>query len=237
VASRRLDLPVTGPALALPRRLRHGYTNETWADGTSVWKHYLGFDGQRRMRQELAAIEAVGSVVPTPRVISVHPSDLRVEFARVDGRPGQALIESGLADNVLTAAGRTLAVLHSAIGVTHGDYGPQNLLFDPAGEAVVLVADWEFSSSPSESITDLAWAEWIVRMHHPDAVASINALFEGFGQTPPWNERKQVMLRRCEWLRQRSEAAGDPAGQHLWAQRLAVTEGWPSLDRDASGAP
>jgi aminoglycoside phosphotransferase (APT) family kinase protein len=216
------------------QRLPHGYTNETWLAGNSIWKHYLGFDGEQRMLQELAGIEAAGSVVPTPRVLSVSRPDRRVEFARVDGQPGQSLIDRGFADNVLRAAGRTLAALHSAgINVTHGDYGPQNLLLDPTGQAVVLVADWEFSFSGSQPITDLAWAEWIVRMHHPDDVPSIGALFEGFGHAPPWTDRRQAMLRRCEWLRQRAETAGDSAAQRLWAQRLAVTAGWPGPQQDA----
>ena len=140
------------------RRLPHGYTNETWADGASVWKHYVGFDGERRMLRELEAIEAVGSVVPTPKVLSVDRRSRRVEFARVVGHAGQDLIDQGHAGNVMRAAGRTLAALHAFTDVqmTHGDYGPQNLLLDASGEAVVLVADWEFSFSASDPLSDLA---------------------------------------------------------------------------------
>jgi aminoglycoside phosphotransferase (APT) family kinase protein len=217
------------------RRLRHGYTNQTWAAGGSVVKRYLGPDGEQRMLQELAAIEAVASAVPTAKVLSVHWRERRVEFARVRGVPGQDLIEQGYANNVMKAAGRALAALHShpEAQVTHGDYGPQNLLLDAAGEAVVLVADWEFSFAGRDPLTDLAWAEWIVRMHHPAAASSISGLFAGYGHTPPWDDRKRVMLRRCEWLRDRCASADNAHGEQLWAQRLALTQSWPGDSGDS----
>jgi tRNA A-37 threonylcarbamoyl transferase component Bud32 len=216
------------------RRLAHGYTNETWVSGTTVCKRYLGLDAEDRMRRELAAVEAVGTAVPAPRVLSVDRVRRLVEFARVEGEPGQALIERGLAVRVLKATGRTLAGLHSLSDrpVTHGDYGPHNLLLDPSGDTVVLVADWEFATAGSEPITDLAWAEWIVRMHHPGRPAGVDALYDGYGHTPPWADRRRAMRDRCEALRSRCAAAGDAdadgCGQPGWSPPRAGTAKTPS---------
>jgi tRNA A-37 threonylcarbamoyl transferase component Bud32 len=209
--------------------------------GTSVFKRYLGPDAEARLQRELVGIDAAGRAVPTPRVLSVDRVERVVEFAHVDGHPGQALIEAGLATAVLRTTGRTLAALHSrsAAPVTHGDYGPQNILLDAAGEAILLVADWEFSTMGSRPIADLAWAEWIVRMHHPSETASIEAMFDGYGETPPWDDRKRVMLERCEELRLRCHAAGDAAAEQMWAVRVSATSAWdgrgPSDPRGPSG--
>jgi aminoglycoside phosphotransferase (APT) family kinase protein len=110
--------------------------------------------------------------------------------------------------------------------VTHGDYGPQNVLLDAAGEAIVLVADWEFSTTGSRPIADLAWAEWIVRMHHPSETASVEALYDGYGERPPWDDRKRVMLERCEEMRRRCHAAGDADAERMWAVRRSATSTW-----------
>jgi tRNA A-37 threonylcarbamoyl transferase component Bud32 len=211
-----------------PRRLAHGYTNETWASAGSVFKRYLGPDADARMQRELTAIGAVRGAVPTARVLAVHPAQHTVEFGRVQGRPGQELVARGLAGPVLRAAGRVLAALHSLpdVHMTHGDYGPQNLLLDAAGEAVLLVADWEFSTRERRPVVDLAWAEWIVRMHHPHEAASVDALYEGYGAELPWDERQRVMLERCEVLRLRCVAAGDVAAARTWAARALTTSSW-----------
>ena len=65
-------------------------------------------------------------------------------------------------------------------GLVHGDYGPQNLLLEVAPWKVSALLDWEFAHA-GDPIEDLAWAEWIVRMHHTDAVGALSALFVDVG--------------------------------------------------------
>ena len=180
------------------------------------------------MERELLAIGTARRAVPTPTVLAVHRTQRTVEFRRVEGRPGQELVTRGLAAPVLRAAGRALAALHALpdVPVTHGDYGPQNLLLDDAAGAVVLVADREFSTPERRPVVDLAWAEEIVRMHHPSEAASVDALYDGYGAVLPWDDRKRVMLERCEVLRLRGEAAGDPAAARTWAARARATSAW-----------
>ena len=36
---------------------------------------------------------------------------------------------------------------------------------------------------------DVAWAEWIVRTHHPHLVPALSALFDGYGEEPSWRLR------------------------------------------------
>jgi tRNA A-37 threonylcarbamoyl transferase component Bud32 len=211
-------------------RLPHGYTNESWANKDGIHKHYVGIGAATRMRTEVDALQEMAHPVPTPRILAVDEATMTVTFARLAGRHGQELIGEGQATAVLHAAGRTLRRLHGAAApdgsvVVHGDYGPQNLLFDPVSHDVVAVLDWEFSHRGA-AVEDLAWAEWIVRMHHPEAVPHLAALFDGYGDRSAWAARQAAMISRCEGLRAAAEHADDAESAALWSERLAATTAW-----------
>ena len=151
--------------------------------------------------------------------------------------PGQRLLDDGSARAVLEATGALLRrlqtqatpllapVLHGrGAAAVHGDFGPQNLLFS-ADYRVVALMDWEFAHM-GDPVEDLAWAEWIVRMHHPAAIGALHALFAGYGEHPEWSLRHAAMLRQCERLEQRCEAEGLLDVQVMWQARLAVTNSW-----------
>lgn len=208
-------------------RLAHGYTNESWADGERVVKRYIGADAGSRIRIELDAIAVVADRVPVPRVLDVDPGTATAVFSRIHGRHGQELIDEGRGGRVLAAAGRALRDLHRAPapGLVHGDYGPQNLLHDPDTLEVTGVLDWEFAHD-GDPIEDLAWAEWIVRMHHPCAVSELPNLFDAYGAQPAWDERQAAMTVNCRRLLLRADGLGDADEAALWARRAAVTAGW-----------
>jgi aminoglycoside phosphotransferase (APT) family kinase protein len=110
--------------------------------------------------------------------------------------------------------------------IRHGDFGPNNVLFDPDTMAVTALLDWEFSGIGA-AIEDIAWCEWIVRMHHPDAVGALPAFFDAYRSTPPWELRKRVMLSRCRWLEafcRRWDPHGD--GVRQWQARAVATASW-----------
>jgi hypothetical protein len=118
----------------------------------------------------------------------------------IAGVHGQDLIAAGHAAAVLRSCGRTLRQVQSVaaadvfddlpagspVVLVHGDYGPNNMLFDPVTVATAAVLDWEWAH-PGEPVEDLAWCEWIIRMHHPEAVDELDNLFDGYGG-PPWLE-------------------------------------------------
>jgi Ser/Thr protein kinase RdoA (MazF antagonist) len=208
--------------------LPHGYTNATMFAGGRVVKRYLGRDAAERMWNEVDAIRRSAGRVPAPSVLAVDEISFTVTLARMPGRPGQELIAEGFADRVLEAAGRTLRALHAgpeAPAWAHGDYGPQNLLFDGATLEVTGVLDWEFAR-PGGPVTDLAWAEWIVRMHHPGAVPSLAGLFQGWGDEPAWDARRAPMLEACGRFLARARDMGDHRAAELWSRRADVTASW-----------
>jgi Ser/Thr protein kinase RdoA (MazF antagonist) len=217
--------------------LPHGYTNDTRADGSTVLKRYQGPEWQHRRGTENAALARLAGVIPVPRVISSPPGALRMEF--LAGIHGQVLVDAGHAAAVLDACGvmlRQIQAIHvtavfpnaraDAQVLVHGDYGPNNMLFDPATFAIAGVVDWEWAHA-GDAIEDLAWCEWIIRMHHPEAVGALQHLFAGYGEQPSWSERQAAALRKCHEMLNMPRIGGmsDP-GAHRWRRNIDVTLSW-----------
>jgi aminoglycoside phosphotransferase (APT) family kinase protein len=214
------------------RRLRHGYTNHTVGDGRTVVKRYEGPDAAARLDRERDLLTRLSGRIPVPPVLGAGEGTLELGF--MPGTPGQELIEAGHADEVLRACGTVLREIHSVpqaatpgAVLVHGDFGPNNLLIDPETFAVTAVLDWEFSGV-GDPIADLAWCEWIVRMHHPGEVTALEQCFTAYGlPVPAWPERRAAMSARCRELRdfcERWEPGG--GGVRLWEERAAVTAAW-----------
>jgi hypothetical protein len=214
--------------------LPHGYTNHTTASGGLVTKMYRGPGAVARQRREELALRSLAGLLPVATVVESRPGSLVVD--KIAGRHGQDLIAAGDADAVMLALGAILREVQAIApafydefdgsGVlVHGDFGPQNALFAMRNDAVVLLADWEWSTVGSP-VTDLAWAEFIVRMHHPEHVGSLQALFDGYGERPPWAARRAAMTERAtahtEWVR--LWKGGDVTSE--WDYRLRAIEQW-----------
>jgi hypothetical protein len=213
------------------QRLLGGYLNSVvYRDGT-VHKRYVGVDGEARRNLEYAALVrlrrwvAVPGATPGPDAVT-----LLLDFA--DGTNGQELIRQGNGASVLQACGEALRRLQNVdpgplrdllpghgSTIVHGDFGPQNTLLDRSATAVTAILDWEFCHLGTP-IEDLAWAEWIVRRHHPEAVGCLPALFAGYGTTPRWPLRKRSMARSIRAMRSFAVAAGQAANVRLWNERL-----------------
>jgi len=221
---------------APPPRLPHGYTNATFAGHRTssgertIVKRYLGPDSAERLRKEVRALQVLAGRFPVPPLL--EHDDGRIVVGYRAGVPGQDLLERKPV-RVLQEVGRAAQRLHGlnlggsfsqpAEGsvLVHGDFGPQNMLFDTTDQ-VAAVVDWEFAHV-GHPIEDLAWAEWIVRTHHSHLTNALGALFDGYGIQPPWWQRHSAMLARCAELlafarRWSAESAG------VWQRRIEATE-------------
>lgn len=225
----------------------HGYTNYTIRDGPRVIKDYLGPDAALRRETEARALTALAGRLPVPPVLGGHGTRLTTGF--MPGRHGQDLIVAGLAEPVLAACGRMLRRVHSidpgqvlrvapsrpgpragpsrpGAVLVHGDYSPANTLLDPAARQVSALLDWEWAHA-GDAVEDLAWCEWIIRMHHPEQAGSLGAFYGAYQDEPPWPDRHQAMLARCRELLGMSGRSG-PGGEltRQWQDRLAITASW-----------
>ncbi len=214
----------------------HGYTNDTvLLGGALVRKSYRGSDAAARQHTELACLGGLANHLPVPVVAAV--ADRVTEMQRLPGRHGQGLIDDGHGYDVLHAVGVLLRRLQalpldlvqpplsgSGEVLVHGDYGAQNMLFDDRCQVTALL-DWEFAHR-GDAIEDLAWAEWIVRMHHPRHVEATSELFAGYGERPPWRDRQTFMTQRCRQLRDRCLSQGLSEAADTWASRSRTTAAW-----------
>ncbi|MEQ4205922.1 phosphotransferase [Actinopolymorpha sp. B17G11] len=215
-----------------PVRLPHGYTNFTRVEGMVVVKTYAGPDADLRRDRERTALTRLAGLLPVPPLIDGDATSVRV--GHLPGVHGQELlapdVDSATATAVLAACGDTLRRLHEVVPgpLVHGDYGPNNLLFDPETFVVTAILDWEFSHA-GDPIEDLAWCEWIVRTHQPDRVPLLDAFFSAYGgDVPGWATRQAAMIARCrELLDFCHRWDPDGAGVTLWKHRLAETSTWP----------
>ena len=224
------------PSGDAPPRLPHGYTNATFAEPRTcpgertLVKRYLGPDAEERLSIEVQALQLLAGRFPVPPLLEHDNS--RIVVGYLAGVPGQELLERK-PQPVLQEVGRVARRLHGldlggSFGqpvegsvLVHGDFGPQNMLFDPSDQ-VTAVVDWEFAHL-GHPIEDLAWVEWIVRTHHSHLTNALAALFDGYGIHPPWSQRHSAMLARCsELLALARRWSADSAG--VWQRRIEATE-------------
>ncbi len=230
--------------------LPYGFTNATTASGGVVEKRYVGPAADARLAREAAVLDLLAPLLPVPAVLAVEPAARVIRLAAVDGRHGQRLVEHGHGREVLAllggllrrlqslAPGPLLAALAARDGtaaadagqdarsvLVHGDFGSQNLLVAPDRWSVAALLDWELAHA-GRPIEDLAWAEWSVRTHHPEATDALPALFAGYGATPPWEARRTAMLEACRAQLVTAERAGAPGVIDTWHRRLADTAAW-----------
>ena len=120
-------------------------------------------------------------------IVEARPGELVLRA--VPGRHGQDQVELGQGHGVLLALGMLLCEIqaieptfygeYQGEGVLlHGDFGPNNVLLSDRDDSVTLIADWEWSTVGSP-LADLAWAELIVRLHHPEHQDCLTALVRG----------------------------------------------------------
>jgi len=216
-------------------QLRHGYTNDTRGDGQIVIKRYRGQDAPVRRATERRALGALAGILPVPALMPTGDPET-LGMAHVHGVQGQELIDAGHGRAVLASCGALLARLQSVevaavhpgtAGVlVHGDFGPNNMLFDPGDIGVTAVLDWEWSGA-GDPVEDLAWCEWIVRTHHPHSAGDLDALFRAYGDRPAWARRRQAMLGKCRQMLERCLPSGDRSPAAIsWRERIAATESW-----------
>jgi hypothetical protein len=219
------------------QRLRHGYTNVTTVLGDLVTKTYWGPDAVERQQREELVLRSLAGLLPVATIVESRPGAL--VLGEVEGRHGQELIDSGEGDAVMFGLGRLLREVQAIRPVffseflgdgvlVHHDFGPNNVLLAPDDAAIALLADWEWATV-GRPTTDLAWAEFIVRMHHPDHVDCLPALFDGYGSRPAWSERQAAMATRAAALEAWVRSARGAQAATNWNRRSRRIAQWQEL--------
>jgi tRNA A-37 threonylcarbamoyl transferase component Bud32 len=218
--------------------LAHGYSHDTRSDGSIVVKRHQGPSAEARRSTEQRYLSRLAGLVPVPRLITEPSGPLRMEH--VGGVHGQELVAAGHGAAVLRSCGRMLRQIQSidvavvfpemphvrGSVVVHGDYGPNNMLFDPTTFAVTAVLDWEWGHV-GDPVEDPAWCEWIIRMHHPESVGALDELFAGYGDRPSWAQRRAASSAKCRSMLAMDRVGGASApGAQRWQRNLDIMESW-----------
>lgn len=230
---RHLVIQTRRVAMLDVERLPHGYSNATRRVGRLIEKRHLGPSRHEAAVREAQVLALVRDLVPAPRVLSFDPSQPLLRLEVLEGVNGQGLLDLGHAPRILEHCGRLVraisAVRPRAVrlpgegsSLIHGEFGPQNLLCSADAERVLGIVDWEWARLGSP-IEDLAWAEWIVRIHHPDRVDALPSLFKGFGAEPSWQERREAMLVNAYRARERAVSRGNAEVIASWDDRIERT--------------
>ncbi|HEY2506939.1 MAG TPA: phosphotransferase [Streptosporangiaceae bacterium] len=158
--------------------------------------------------------------LPIPAAIAGlvdSPASHRPAGASPSGTAPAGTAPAGTA-SASTAPGRAILV--------HGDYGPNNVLLDASATQVTAVVDWEWVHV-GDSLEDLAWCEFIIRMHHPAEVAELARFYDAYGARPAWPDVHQMIMDRTRWMLQLCER-WQPGGEQAaaWQQRLEIVARW-----------
>ena len=109
--------------------------------------------------------------------------------------------------------------------LVHGDFGPQNLLFAHGTFSAPYLVDWEWAHF-GDPFEDVAWAEWIIRMHYAADPQMIAALYQGFGLVPAWETRHALMLRQCQRILDFARRDANAPAIAMWVDRAEQVKSW-----------
>jgi aminoglycoside phosphotransferase (APT) family kinase protein len=217
-------------------QMPHAYTNHTFRHNDTVFKSYRGPDAAVRCRREAAALEKLSPYVPVPPLIATTVDTLTTQL--ISGVHGSDLLTRGHATAVMQACGSMLRQIHQVdlaecFGIAssletvlvHGDYGPNNVLLDPERLEITAVVDWEWMHMGA-AIEDLAWCEWIMRIHHPTQHDALASFFVAYASCPAWRVRHQAMVTQCAALVAFSQQWQSFEHVQRRREQLAQTEVW-----------
>lgn len=210
----------------------HGYTNETELIDGVVWKRFRGATAEGRAQRESAALRWTTHHLPVPELLAERPAELGLRF--VTGRHGQEALDRA-PRSVLRRCGelaRRLSSLHPPTSYATARPAPSSFTATSghrtSGWTTASGRWWRYSTGSEyiwgDPVEDLAWAEWIVRCHHPEAVRHLDALFAGYGAAPPWHERKRAMPTTCREHLDAASKLNDPRVSGIWRDRLRWTQ-------------
>lgn len=139
-------------------RLPHGYTNATRHVARGLVEKRYSAGARERAGVEAACLAGMQSILPVPELTSFDPDVPVLVMREAAGQHGQELIEAGHGAAVLRLTGSTLRILQQAPAtavkapsgdgdvIAHGDFGPQNMLYDLDRNVVTAVLDSTGSS-------------------------------------------------------------------------------------------
>lgn len=211
--------------------LPHGYTNNTRLENQVVVKAYSGANAHSRFLTELVMYQQLQDMAFMSELLGYDQDARSISTRYIEGRHAQDLLEEHC-DIVPFTLGKLARELQSieidtvvkakrnpSDVLVHGDFGPQDLLFASGALAKFYLVDWEWAHF-GDRFEDIAWAEWIIRMHYDANPQMITSLYRGFGIVPPWNKRHELMVHKCEHILDFAKRDANAQAISMWIDRV-----------------
>lgn len=194
-----------------------GYVAAEWNLAHHSWPSMAA-----QMGRVLGLIRAIDARSPLLEFeIPTQPSEeIFLELDRIRPYVGQSIFASArcLLLETIELVGLQPTVL------THGDYGPQNALFN--GSRLVAVIDWE-DARLSHPALDISWWNWLLRAHTPEAFnrswttfSRVDANRQVVNATSARQRKGLALTRMVETTAHYRDI--DQARYEAWAQRVAT---------------
>ena len=211
--------------------LPYGYTNKTHCEDGVVIKTYMGANARERYATELEIYQLLQGMTFMPDLIKYDETRLNILTKYIKNRHAQDLLDENGSD-VMCAIGKLLrdlqeiqiesidgTIRRGSEVLVHGDFGPQNVLLARDSFEIVGLVDWEWAHF-GDKFEDIAWAEWLIRMHYEAKRPMIDALYDGFREMPVWETRHTFMIKKCEAILDFAKRDRNEQSITMWSKRI-----------------
>jgi tRNA A-37 threonylcarbamoyl transferase component Bud32 len=220
--------------------LKYGYTNQTTRVGNVAEKLYSGPGAANRWAAEVTLLSFLQGKLPVPRLVNanIHGG---IQTTWVNGLHAQDLLREEQGEMVMAVLGDLLKQVQQipvdelagkipgdGTCLVHGDFGPQNLILSQKSRQPAALLDWEWAHLGSP-VEDLAWVEWIMRMHHQNQLKFITVFFDHYGELPVWSLRQEAMILQCKRHLEFAHLEGKRKNIQIWQNRMVMTRRFKRL--------
>ncbi len=220
--------------------LKSGYTNQTTKVGKVAEKTYSGPGSANRWAAEVTLLTYLKGRLPVPPLINANLHG-GIQTAWINGLHAQDLLQADQGETVLAVLGDLLQQLQQVptdalagkipgdgTCLVHGDFGPQNLILYQKSHQPAALLDWEWGHLGSP-VEDLAWTEWIMRMHYQNQLKYITVFFDHYGDLPAWSLRHEAMILQCRRYLEFAHLEGKRKNIQIWQNRMVMTRRFKRL--------
>jgi aminoglycoside phosphotransferase (APT) family kinase protein len=223
-------LAARGVAVAHPAQLGPGddasaWVLTPWVEGAVGAVALQRPESSRELAARMGRLAAVLTSIDVDGLVSNRPW-AGLEELREASAGWLAALRDAMGPNTFRVADRALGLVTSTwdggapwhVGLSHGDFGPINVIVRSDGSLVVLDLD---DVQPGPRILDVAWWGWVVGYHHPVAWAwSWPTFVAAAGLEPgPGLDAAATAVPRVRLL-ERAAQAPDQRLRAQWLRRL-----------------
>ncbi len=209
--------------------------NQVTISQDHVIKRYIGPGAFHRWQTEKYILIAVANTIPVPKML-INTNEAEISIGVVPGKSCDTLMSLGNSQQLFHNIGLALRTIHqfpvqdltgniqgNGSALIHGDFNIYNIMFDLNMMTDICILDWEWAHL-GESVEDLAWMEWSIRMNFTKFEKDLPYFYEAYGEIPDWRYRKDAMILQCNRNLEYARMIGERKTMQQWQHRAQITK-------------